>query len=254
MVPKPSEMILPARLTNLLDLLRRQCKSDTPQHVTHPLLLAARRNSHNPLVQDPPQQDLARIDSVLLCELVEQRRKWSVNCFRNGNLRRIGGELDVLVFVVGYKIAVLEVRMILNLVDCRAGCGGLKGGVEVFSEVVAYADAFSFPACCDLLHGGPGSLEGLFVAFSVKGAVQEVQVHIAEAELFERFVKVFGGVAGYAGAFCYHVEFGTLDAGFFDGTAEFRFGVVDFGAVEMVVAHSDGCFDGVNKSLVEGAW
>jgi len=70
MLPEASEILLLPKLRNLLDLLRRQLKLSDLLILLQPLLTSTRRQRHNPLINHPPQGNLSRRNSILLCQLL----------------------------------------------------------------------------------------------------------------------------------------------------------------------------------------
>jgi hypothetical protein len=64
------------------------------------------------LVDDPSQQDLARVDRILLRQRLEDGVQGASSESCDGQLRTVRSKLDVLRFVVGNEIAVLQIWMI----------------------------------------------------------------------------------------------------------------------------------------------
>lgn len=117
-------------------------------------LIRKRHTCYDTLVDDPSQQDLARVDCILLRQGLEDgvQRASSEPC--DGQLRTVRSKLDVLRFVVGNEIPVLKIRVIsaswsakrclqcrqfeasLNLVDGGPDFGRFQDCVQVWLQVV----------------------------------------------------------------------------------------------------------------------
>lgn len=133
--------------------------------------------------------------------------------------------------MVREQVSVLEIRVELDLVDCRAHFGGLQDGIEVWLEVVADTDAFRFAAGGDLFHLRPFLLEHGLVALGPERLVDQVQVDIVKAELFQTRVDGSGDVFDVGDDFGRHEQLFPRHAAFLDRLAELFLRVVDLGAV-----------------------
>lgn len=120
-------MVRTPNLGNLQHLLRRELEGEHSQVIAHPLFLAGGGDGHDILIHAPAQQDLSWVDVVLLgeaCEVVVQRAVGGPGGRGEGT---VGGEGDIVLAVVGEQvaIAVLEVGVVFDLVDCWAVGGGV---------------------------------------------------------------------------------------------------------------------------------
>jgi len=80
---------------------------------------------------------------------------------------------------------------------------------------------------------------------------QNLQINILNTELLQARVQRRRDVSDIRQDFRHDVEFLARDAGLLDGRSQLRFGLVDFGAVEVVVAEADGSVGAVDAGLVE---
>lgn len=174
MVPESAVMLLFPFSRDLLDFFGRQGEGENTQHVAQTLLLGAGGDGQHALVDAPAQQDLAGVDGVLLGQALDQAVHGSTLRLGDGRQRCVGRHADVLVLVVSEQVAVLQVRVELDLVDGRADFGGLEDRVQVRLEEVADADALGFAGREHLFHLRPALLEELVVAFREEGRVDQV--------------------------------------------------------------------------------
>lgn len=139
-LPKTPIMLLHPLLINLLNLRRRQLKARSPQVIAQPLLLRARRDRHNVLINAPPQRDLILADPILLRQAAHIVVDRSGRCFgcRAQWAERRGR--DAVLFVQSEELVALQVRVEFDLVACWDYFGGFEDGVEVRGEVVGHAD------------------------------------------------------------------------------------------------------------------
>lgn len=78
-----------------------------------------------------------------------------------------------------------------------------------------------------------------------------IQVYVADAELLEARFERGGDVFDVGQDFGDDVELLARDAGVLDGFPELGLGLVDFGAVEVVVAEPDGHLGAGDAGFVE---
>lgn len=181
-------MLLPSFGSNILDLLRRELKSRQPLHIPlYPLLVRARGDDHEPLIQTPPQRDLGFRDAVLLrqrgVDVVGGPRARA----RDGRQGAVRGHGDVLgaaereqslAVEVG---VVLEISVELDLVDGWWDLGRGEDRFEVGCGEVGYADGARAPGCADRFELGPGLLQ-LGWGGGAEGRVDQVEVYVGEVE------------------------------------------------------------------------
>lgn len=77
-----------------------------------------------------------------------------------------------------------------------------------------------------------------------------LQVNIVESQFLQTCVDGFGDVGNVGDDFGCDEKLLSRRTAFLDGGAEFAFCIIDFGPVEVVVAHLDGCFYGFDESAV----
>ena len=142
--------------------------------------------------------------------------------------------------MVGEQVAVLKIRVELDLVNCGAHFSRLQDGLQVRLEVVADADAFRLAAGGDLFHLRPCLLEQRLIIFRPKRLVDKVQVNIVKAELFQARVDGPGDIVDVGDDFGRHEQLLPRYAAFPDRLAELLFVFVELGAVEVKVARVDG--------------
>jgi len=167
-------MLALAQPPNLFHLLRRQFERRGAQIIAQPGLLPARGNRHDPLIQAPPQTDLALADVVFLRQLGHVLIDGPGLGFGDGGEGPIGCGGDVGGgLLVGEEGAVLEVGVVFDLVDGGWDPGCCEGGLEVCLQVVGYADRLGFAGFLDGFHFRPGALE-VSGGFGEDGGVDEV--------------------------------------------------------------------------------
>lgn len=240
MIPKRAVMVSAPDLGNLLHLPRRQRESQHPQIVAHALLLARRGDGHNVLIHAPAQQDLVGADVVLPREAGEVVGQRTLGGSGGRGEGPVGGQGDVVLAVEGDQVvAVLEVGVEFDLVDGGGVERGGQGGFQVALCVVGDADGSRFARLLHRFHLGPFLLE-VGVGLGEEGGVDEVEVDVFEAELLEAGVDGRGDGGDVGDYFGGDEELFAGDLAGGDGGAEFGFGVVDFGAVEVDVAELGG--------------
>ena len=156
----------------------------------------------------------------------------------------------MLLSVVGYEVAVLEVGVVFDLVDRRRVHGGLQRRFEVVLEVVRDSDRFGLAARLDLLHVSPFLLEVL-VALGEEGLVDQVEIDVVQSQLLQARVNCTGDVVEVRGDFGGDEEFVSGDLAGFDRSSELSLRIVHFGPVEMDVAKLKGFGRGVDQCLIK---
>ncbi len=265
-------MLCIAQPLNLVNLLQRQFERRGAQIIAQPRSLPARGNRHNPLIHAPPQTDLPLADIVLLRQLRHVLVDGPGLGLGDSGKGPVGGGGDVGGGVlVGEEIAVLEVRVVFDLVDGWRDRGRCEGGLEVRLQVVGYAYRLGFVGFLDGFHFRPGALE-VGGGFGEDGGVDEVaceghvswlipskfagvvhgniQVNIVESELLQTRVDGFRDVGDVGDDFGCDEELLSRHVTLLDCGADFAFRVVDFRSVDVVVAQLDGCFDGFDELAV----
>ena len=79
----------------------------------------------------------------------------------------------------------------------------------------------------------------------------DIQIYMIDLQLLQTQFESAGDVGDVGQHLGRDEELVTADVGLFDGHAEFGLGLVDFGAVEVVVAQVDGRDGAVDAVLVE---
>lgn len=164
-----------------------------------PLLLGAGCERDNSLVKDPSEADVRVGNAVLFRQpLVDGHHRATLNP-GNRDQGTVRSNSDVVLLVEGDEVAVLEVRMVLDLVDRGRDLCRLEDGLEMLLEEVGDANGLCAAGSLDGLEVGPLLLQ-LLVAVGEEGAVDEVQVDVVQAELLQREDECLFGVLLVRGA------------------------------------------------------
>lgn len=249
LVPELPEVLLPAGRRDILHLLRRQLKAGQLLQIPlQPLLITARRERHNALVQTPPQRHLGFADSVLLGQLRVNRIHGSALSLGDGRQRRVGLNGNVLLPAVGDQIIpalhyVLQVRVVLDLVHhgrVLHATGDLENRLQVLNHKVRHANRLGHPAVFDLLHLAP-RLVKLLGSLCEKWGVKQVQVDVIEPQLFQGTVECFSdGVPTAHDSLGRDEELVPRQLGLRDGAPQLGLVTIGLGAVQVRVAGLDG--------------
>lgn len=134
-------MLLLAQLGNLRDLFGRQFELEQAVHVAlESLLLRAGGDDGDILVQTPPERNVAFGDAVLLGQLGVDVVDGAGARRGDGRQRRVRGDDDAVLAAEADEVAVLEVRVVLDLVDDGFDLGRLEEDLQVVLLEVGHAD------------------------------------------------------------------------------------------------------------------
>jgi hypothetical protein len=250
--PKGPEMLLIARLRNIFHLPRRQLKRDCPQVVAQSLLLRAGSNGHDILINAPSQRNLTLANVVLLRQRANKGINWTPLCPRNSCQGPISCNGDVVLLLEGYEIPVLQVRMKLDLVNRRGDLSRLQSSLQMFLQIIRHPNALRLSRSLHILHGLPRTLQ-ITVGLGEERSMDEIEIHVVQPQLFQARVYRTPYVGDIRDDLRGHEKFLTGYPAFLDCLAELGLSVVDFGTVEVVVAHFDGSLDRFDEGVVDAA-
>lgn len=188
-VPESSVVLLLSNIRNGLNFLGRELEArQLPQVPLKTLFIGTRGDGDDALVHDPAEGDISRADTVLLGQLgirgVERARRGLGDCAQGA----VGRDGNVVLAVELDQVAVLEVRVVLDLVDGGRDAGGLEDDLEVLLQKVGHANGPGLARVLDSLDLAPDLLELLGRVGQVR-RVHEVQVHVVELQLLEGQLK-----------------------------------------------------------------
>ena len=222
---KSSEVMLLAHVRDVLHLLGRQLDlGDLGQIACHALLIPAGGYSYHPLVDAPPQSNLRLGHAVLLCQLRPDRVNRPAFSVDDRSKGGIAGHGNVVLPMEINKVAMLKIRVVLDLIDGGLDGGNFKDCLEVFLEEIGYPDGSSSSRFLDLFQVFPPLLE-LFLGVREPWPVDEVEVNVLEFKFLQRQRK------GFLDAVLLLVR-------------------VDFGGDEELLSWHFGSFDGSAKLLL----
>lgn len=96
MSPESTQMLLTPLLIDLLDLRRRELERHRAKVIAQALFFTGSGDGNDVLVDAVPEKDLSRIDSVLLCQAIEQLFGWTAGAFGYGREGPVGCCCDAL--------------------------------------------------------------------------------------------------------------------------------------------------------------
>lgn len=196
--PKGAEVLLVARLCNLLHLFGGELEGRHLGEISlQPLLVGAGSNGYDALVNGPAQADLGLGDAVLFRQPAPERRDGPILEARDGNQGPVCSDCDLVLVVEVEQVAVLQVRVELDLVDGRRDLGSPQDDLEMLLEEVGNADGLGFAGLLDGLHVGPFLLQDLIGA-AVERDVDEVEVDVVQTQFLQGGIKVLLGDLGIA--------------------------------------------------------
>ena len=126
----------------------------------------------------------------------------------------------------------------------------LQYRIQVPRQKIRHADTPRQSLVLDLLHRLPRPPQPLLIPIGKERLVDQIQIHVLQPQLLQagpdrpRDVRDVGAHLGR------HEELLARDPGLRDGGAELGLGVVDLGAVEVVVVERDGRLDAGDEGRV----
>lgn len=120
-------MVLVSLCRNLRHLLVRQLKLGQSLEISsQPRLLGAGCERDNSLIENPSEADVRVSNAVLLRQLVVDGDHWAALDGGDWYQGAVGSNCNVVLLVERNEIAVLEVGVVLDLVDCGHHLGCLE--------------------------------------------------------------------------------------------------------------------------------
>ena len=190
-LPESSEVLLGTKLRDLGNLILCQLKLGKFRQVAlKSLNLVACSESNDVLVNNPSKTDLGLCHAVLLSQFCVKRvDRTALGCY-NGSEWGVRRHGNVVLLVKIKKIAMLKVRVVLDLVDSRLDFGCLENGLKVHLQEVGNSNGLGLSRFLDPFQLRPALLKVL-VSLSKPGAVDQVEIDVVKAKLLE------GNVEGY---------------------------------------------------------
>jgi hypothetical protein len=81
--------------------------------------------------------------------------------------------------------------------------------------------------------------------------MNQIKIHIIQSQLLQAYINCASDVLDICDNLCGNEELLTGDPAVFDGFSELDFGVIDFGAIEVVISKFDSRFYGFDEGVVE---
>lgn len=222
--PETTKVIPVAHLCYPRHLLLRELKrTQLGQVVLQPALIRARRERNQALIQDPPQPNLGLGNAILARQLRPHGVDGPALGPRQRKQRAVARNSNIVLLVERDQVAVLEIRVVLDLVNSGDHLGRLEDDLDVLLEEVGDADGLGLARGLDGLEVGPLLLQ-LLVRGGEPGPVEEVEVDVVEAQLLEGQLEGFlRGLLLLAVRLGGDEELAPGDAGRLDGRAELFF-------------------------------
>lgn len=184
-------MLLVSELGDFGNLLRSQLESrNFGDECLQPLPLGAGGDGHQALVNAPPQSYLRLGYPILLSQLLPETIHGAALGVDNRSQGSVARDGNVFLPMIFDEVAMLEVRMELDGVDCGWHLGGFEDRFQVFLEEVGHAYGLGPAGCLDGLHIGPLLLKGLG-SLCWEGGMDEVEVNIIDTQSLEGRLERF---------------------------------------------------------------